>query len=169
MKRALGMAASVVLAATSCTAATTAVRPQQAAPGELTLRYDGSFELWSGAGKIAKGPRYAGLTDFVNCVPDARRHAEAAEASGRRSRVLAGFSIGLATGGLGGLAGLAFRDKNDGAMAAFLAGGLALEVVAIALGATSISARRDAHGNALDAVNFYNDAVGYSGSSCAAR
>lgn len=106
MRRTLCPVLLVVLC--SCAQATSAYRPTRPAAGEITLSYDHGFELEAGTSHIATGPRYSGLADFVRCVPDARRHAEAAESWGSRSAVLSGFSIGLAATGLGGLAGLGF-------------------------------------------------------------
>ena len=77
-----------------------------------------------------------------------------------------GFAIGLAGVGLGGLAGLGFKD--DGWRAGLLASGVALEAGAIALAALSLASKSHAHGHALDAVNHYNDAVGFVGESCTA-
>ena len=158
----------LVVALAGCGSAHTAFRPVRVAPGELTLRYDDGFEIWSGRGLVASGPRYDGLTGFVRCVPDAERHAREAESSGLSASLMSGFSIGFAATGLGGLGGLYWLHKDNTTMAAFLVSGIVLEVGAIALGASSLSAKAEAHGNALDAVNFYNDAVGFQGAGCPA-
>jgi len=166
MRAAFALAA-LALFSTGCTTARSAYAPSRAAPGELTLHYDSGFEVRSSKGEVAHGPGYLGLADFVRCVPDAERHARSAEAAGAGAFVLSGFSIGFAIGGLGGLSGIYFNKRDDTAMAALLAGGLAMEVGAIVLGALSLTAKTQAHGNALDALNYYNDAKGYSGESCA--
>jgi hypothetical protein len=164
MKR--SVLALLALSAGACASARTTYAPVRVAPAELTLRYDDGFEIWSAKGKLTSGPRYQGLTDFVRCVPDAERHARDAESAGASASLLSGFSIGFAVAGLGGLGGLAYLHKDDTMMEAFLISGLVLEVAAIALGASSLAARSHAHGNALDAVNFYNDAVGFERSGC---
>jgi hypothetical protein len=43
-----------------------------------------------------------------------------------------------------------------------LTAGLALELVALAMAEVSLVAKEHAHGNAIDAVNVYNDQVGFS-------
>jgi hypothetical protein len=156
-----------LLLCTGCSAAT-AYKPARTAAGELTLSYDDGFRVTTPSRPVADGPRYSGLADFVGCVPKAREHAEGAQSWGRTSTVLSGLTIGFAAVGMGGLAGLAFTDEKPGTAAAFLVGGLLVETAAIVLGATSIGARSRAHGNAFDAVNYYNDALGFSGGSCGA-
>lgn len=167
MTRAVALLSLLALA--GCSSAQTRYQPARAVPGELVLRYDDGFEAWADGQKVASSPGYSGLAEYVRCVPDARRHAEAAQSWGSGSVVLSGVSIGLAVGGLGGLAGLHFKDKNDAAMAGLLVGGLVVEAAAIALGASSLNARAQAHGHALDAVSFYNDGVGFSGGGGCSR
>jgi hypothetical protein len=153
-----------------CTTARSAYAPARSAPEELTLRYDSGFEIRSPKGLVAQGPGYYGLADFVRCVPDAERHARAAQKDGTGAYLLSGFSIGFAVAGLGGLSGLYYAQeahRDEAAMVGLLVGGLVTELVAIALGAASMGAKTKAHGNALDAVNYYNDAKGFSGESCA--
>ncbi len=135
-------------------------------PGELALAYDDGVQIHSGARPVAQGPRYQGLSDFVRCVPDAHRHAQIAQSAGGRASILAPLSVGFAVVGLGGLAGLAFRNRDDGAMGALLLGGVAFEIAAVVLAGSSFSAKSQAQGHALDAVNFYNDAVGNRGETC---
>ena len=152
-----------------CSSATSAYRPARVYAHELNVRYDDAFLVFAGNNLVAEGPGFAGLTDQVHCVPDARSHAEAAESWGTAASLFKGFTYGLAGAGLGGLAGLGFKDKNDDAMFALLITGLVLEAGAIALGAMSLGAKAQASGNALDAVNYYNDSVGSLGGSCAPR
>ncbi len=120
-----------------------------------------------GRADAAESPGYRGLPDYVACVPKAHEHAEQAASWGTTSTALSWLTVGLAATGVGGLAGLAYRDEDRGTMAALLLGGLLVETAAIVVGATSIGARARAHGNAFDAVNYYNDAVGFSGGNCA--
>ncbi|MGI5862463.1 MAG: hypothetical protein ACOX6T_10465 [Myxococcales bacterium] len=158
------LAAVALIAAAGCAAPATIYRPARAAPTELTVRYDDGFEVWAADAPVARGLRYEGLEQAVRCVPEAKRHAEAASRSGSAASVLSGFSIGLAVGGLAGLGGFAFED--DRVTAAFLVSGVVLEALAIVTGAQSLSQKAKANGHALDAVNYYNDAVGYSGAGC---
>ncbi|HEY3450820.1 MAG TPA: hypothetical protein VGK67_30970 [Myxococcales bacterium] len=168
MNRALALAlASCVLA--GCSSAASTYRPSRVLPTELNVRYDDAFLVFAGNKQVAEGPRFEGLTDFVHCVPDARRHAESAEGWGSTAGVLKGFTFAFSGAGLGGLAGLGFKDKDDTAMAALLISGVVLEGVAIALGAISLGAKAQASGHALDAVNYYNDSAGSLGGMCQAR
>ncbi len=150
--------------ATGCAA--TAYRPSRTAPGELALRYDGALQVWSADRRVAQAPTFDGLEELVACSPEARRHAEEARRDGSRASILSLASFGLAVAGLGGLSGLALH-RDDRAMAGLLVGGIAVEVAAVALAGSSLSAKWKAQGNAIDAVNFYNDAV--SDDVCALR
>ena len=164
MRRSLSLFAATALLA-SCSA-TTRYRPTRAPPGELALAYDDEVQVWNGSRQVAQGPRYEGLSDFMRCVPDARRHAEVAQSAGGRASILAPLSVGFAVVGLGGFAGLAYRNKDNGAMGALLLGGVALEIAAVVMAGSSFSAKAQAQGHALDAVNYYNDAVGSRGGTC---
>jgi hypothetical protein len=160
--------ALVIAAALAPACASTAYRPRTL-PGELALGYDGKLRIWTGDRSVARAPRFEGLEDFVACVPDARRHAEAARIEGARGSILSSVSIGLAAAGLAGLSGLAFHHRDDRAMAALLIGGVVVEVAAVAVAGSSFSAKVKAQGNAIDAVNFYNDEVGSHSGTCPAR
>ncbi|HCF60574.1 MAG TPA: hypothetical protein DFS52_21570 [Myxococcales bacterium] len=158
------LVATALLVGAGCAAPATTYRPVHAAPTELTVRYGDEFEVWAADAPVARGLRYQGLDEVVRCVPEAKRHAEAASRSGSAAGVLSGFSIGLAVGGLAGLSGFAFED--DRVTAAFLVSGVVIEALAIVLGGQSLSQKAKANGHALDAVNLYNDAVGYDGRGC---
>lgn len=152
-----------------CATAHTSYRPTRGAATELTLTYDSGLKVSNQGRLLAQSPRYEGLADFVRCVPTAQRHARTAEEAGLRATLLSAFSIGFAVVGLGGLYGFHYKDQPGDTMGALLAGGVAFEVLAVVLGASSISAKSTALGNALDAVNFYNDAVGFDGPGCTPR
>src|SRR5205807_1195261 len=62
--------------------ATSQYAPQVVARGELTVRYDGSLEMWAGGRRVASGNRWQGLGPFVRCVPPAVEHATRARSSG---------------------------------------------------------------------------------------
>lgn len=143
--------------------------PVSAAPSEIVLRDDNGLELLAGGGRVASAHRYQGLARFVGCVPAAAEHARAAERNGTSSMVLTYTGAGFAAAGLAGLGGLAFEDKDETAMIAFFSAGLGAEVVGLVLVAIGRKFKLDAMGHAVDAANFYNDAVGSAGGSCARR
>lgn len=153
--------------ATGC--ATTAYRPSRTPPGELALGYDGVLQVWTADRRVAQAPAFDGLPEFVACSPEARRHAEAAHSEGSRASIFSFTSVGLAVVGLGGLSGLALEHRDERAMAALLLGGIAVEIAAVAIAGSSLAARVKAQGNAIDAVNFYNDAVSSRSGACAPR
>lgn len=146
----------------------TMVQPRVLGPHELALQYDNEFQIVSPKGMVAHGVRYSGLTAYVNCVPKAREHALEAEISGNTAVGLTIAGVGLGIGGLAGLGGLAYQDKPD-VMATFLLAGLGAEVVGLVLTAVGRSTKVDANGHAVDAVNYYNDAVGSRGGRCGRR
>ena len=151
-----------------CGTGFTVYSPKLVAQGELLLRYDNRFEIYTADRPVAEGVRYAGLADFVRCVPDAHRHAKEAEEDGSL-----GYGLSIAGGasailGLGGLSGLAFySDKTKTTtMGALLGGGIALEVAGLLMAIVSRGYKASANGHAVDALNYYNDAVGSLGGSC---
>ena len=166
----MGFAVVAVSAALlgGCGSGLTMVEPRLLAPHELTLRYDNEFQVWSPSGEVASGVRYSGLRDYVGCVPDAARHAAEAESAGDTAVGLTVAGITLGVGGMAGLAGLAYQDKPD-VMAGLLLGGIGVEVLGLVLAAVGRTYKVDANGHAVDAVNYYNDAVGSLGGRCGAR
>jgi len=158
---------SAALAA-GCGSGLTVVQPRVLGPHELALQYDNEFQIVSPQGMVASGVRYSGLTSYVQCVPKAREHAIAAEVSGQAAvgMTIAGMTLGI--GGLAGLAGLAYQDKPD-VMTGFLLAGLGAEIVGLVLTAVGRSTKVDANGHAVDAMNYYNDAVGSRGGRCGPR
>lgn len=166
MRRLLPAVIALSGALLGCTSATTSYTPSVIARGELLLRYDDGVELFAAGQPVASGPRYHGLPAFVRCVPDAHRHAKAAQAAGTQALAFSVTGGGLAIAGLGGLAGLAYKDRNDTVMAAFFLTGIGVEVLAVVFAAFARDAKLSAMGHAVDAVNYYNDAVGSVGGSC---
>lgn len=160
MRRALAIALALSLA--GC-AENTVYVPRVVARGEVTLRYRGGFEAWAGGRRIARGLDWRGLAPYVGCVPAAREHAEAAAAYGRRAL---GFSVtggvlgGLAVGGLLGV----IDEPNRWA---WLGSGLGAAVLGAIFAGAGRLHRNLANGHAVDAINFYNDAVGSLGATCA--
>jgi len=142
--------------------------PQHVGPAELTLRYNRGVEVYSGRNFLAKGPTYRGLAEHVSCVPRAYEHARYAQKHGRARRGLAWSGGALGVASLGGLSGFAFLEEEPKTAFALLGAGLGVAVLGIVLAGASRSAGNQAHGNAIDAINYYNDAVGSVGGSCAA-
>lgn len=163
--------AAVVAAVTTagCAILPTRHAPQYAAADELVLSYQGGYELWAGNSVVAKGYRYDGLSDFVRCVPLARRHAEQAEAVGSIAVPLQILGVTATVGGIGGLTGLAYIGHDNRAAAALLGGGAGLQLIGLLLVAAGAQAKVSANGHAVDAMNYYNDALGSRGGSCRDR
>jgi hypothetical protein len=141
----------------------TAYVPRTVARGEITLRYRGAhFEAWAGGARVARGLRWRGLSNYVGCVREAKSHADEARDAGARAL---GFSVaggvlgGLALGGL--LGTIDETNRWDWFSAGVAAGGLGL----IFVGVGRLS-RNGANGHAVDAINYYNDAVGSLGATC---
>jgi hypothetical protein len=155
-------AALVVVVALVGGCAETQYPPQVVARGELTLRYHGAYEMWGGGRRVARGLGWAGLTEYVGCVPAARAHAMAARSAGRAALGLsiAGGVIGGAA--LGGLIGLVDTDHQW----QWLGGGLAMAAAGVVLAGIGRMERNAANGHAVDAMNHYNDAVGALGATC---
>ncbi|MRG96135.1 hypothetical protein [Polyangium spumosum] len=163
----LALGVSTILLA-GCGSGFSAVEPRVLAPHELTLRYDNEFQVHSPQGVVATGVRYRGLVEYVGCVPDAERHALAAESAGDTAVGLTVAGLTLGVGGAAGLAGLAFQD-NPELMWGLMLGGLGAEVLGLVLTGVGRATRIDAHGHAVDAMNYYNDAVGSLGGRCGPR
>jgi hypothetical protein len=142
--------------------ATSSYAPQVVARGELTVRYNHRFELSAGGRPLTNGLLYPGLADYVRCVPQAAEHARDAQASGRRA---VAFSVLGALFGLGtfsGLYGLYDRDN----LVPWVIGGVASGILGVTLAGLSHRAKNHANGHAIDAMNYYNDAVGSLGATC---
>ena len=157
-----------LMSAMGCAQAMTSYEPQHVGPAELTLRYKQGVEVYSGHRLLTKGPTYRGLAEHVSCVPRAYEHARYAEKHGRARRGLAWSGGALGVASIGGLSGFAFLEDEPKTAFALLGAGLGVAVLGIVLAGASRSAGNQAHGNAIDAINYYNDAVGSVGGSCAA-
>ena len=164
--RALAAALALALAP-GCAPATTGYAPQHVGEGELTLRYERRMIIVAGRQPLTTGPRYRGLPEYVRCVPMAHEHARYAQRYGRARVGLAWSGGALGVASLGGLSGFAFLDSDPVAAFALLGAGLGAAVLGIVLAGASRSAGNHAHGNAIDALNYYNDAVGSAGGTCA--
>ena len=164
--RAVALAGLVAVFGTACVTPTSYV-PQHVAPGELTLAHNDRMEIYAGREHLTTGPAYPKLERYVECVPEARVHARKARHKGRTGQAFAWLGGGLAAASLGGLAGLAYLDDDPSLAWGLLGGGLSAAVVGIVLAATSRPLRNHGHGHAIDALNYYNDAVGSAGGTCA--
>jgi hypothetical protein len=153
-----------------CTAAYTTYTPKYVARGELTLRYNDGVEVWAGKKLLADAPAFGGLTHYVRCVDDAREHAEAAESDGSAAigMGIAGTMIGVtALGALSGVYFVANEDTEDDVTGyAILGSGVVVGLLGMTLALISRSFKNSANGHAVDAMNYYNDSVGYYGGSC---
>lgn len=158
---------SLLASALGCAPAMTGYDPLHVGPAELTLRYEKGVQVHSGRQHLTSGPLYRGLAEHVRCVPKAYEHARYAEKHGRARRGLAWSGGAMGVASLGGLSGFAFLEEEPKTAFALLGAGLGVAVLGIVLAGASRSAGNQAHGNAIDAINYYNDAVGSVGGSCA--
>lgn len=158
--RALLFALPLALLPAGC--ATTQYAPQVVARGELTMRYQGGFEIYAGRERLSSGLTYPRLTHYVRCVPEAHKHAQAARGSGigAVTTSIVGGTLGAA--GLVGLIGLADQDR----LGIWLGASLAASSVGLVFSIVGWRLKNHANGHAHDAVNFYNDAVGSLGATC---
>jgi hypothetical protein len=154
-------AAALALAVAGC-AHPTAYVPRAVARGEVTLRYRESYVAVAGGHPIAQGISWNGLAHYVGCVPESRRHAAVAQSAGRAARGLSLAGTVLGAAAFGGLAGLVDR-KHEWPL---LGAGVGAAVVGVSFAASSRLLRNRANGHAIDAINYYNDAVGSVGATC---
>lgn len=166
MKGALAAIVSSSLGLAGCGSGRTAYYPRVTARGELTLHYDNEFQLWAAGRPVAYGHHYTDLPHFVRCVPEASEHALSARSDGYAGTALSTSGIVLGVAGLGGLGGLAFYDSNPDLMFGLLGAGIASSVLGVVLAGVSRGYKNSANGHAVDAMNYYNDAVGSLGASC---
>jgi hypothetical protein len=156
--------AIVLLSALAGGCAETHYVPTVVARGELTLRYPGRYEMWGGGRRVARGLGYDGLEGYVGCVPDARHHAHAARSAGRAAIGLSIVGGVLGVAAVGGLVG-GLSDTDH--QLAWLGSGVGVAVLGVVLAGTGRRERNQANGHAIDAMNYYNDAVGALGATCA--
>ena len=159
MRRAIAVFTCVALG--GCAASTSYV-PAVTARGELVLRYDNHFEAWSDGKRVARGLGWRGLDDFVRCVPRAHDEAVGARAAGTRAVVFSAIGGSLGVIALGGLYGLV--DTNHEWQ--WLGAGAGTAAAGLLFAGLGRMARNIANGRAVDAVNYYNDAVGSLGATC---
>ena len=152
---------ALTLSGAGCAA--TSYEPAVVARGELTLSYDHrGFAIEAGRQPLSHGLLYKGLPEYVRCVPEAARHAREAQSSGRGAVTLSVLGAVIGLSGLFGFYG--FYDKEN--IIPWLLGGIGAGIVGTTLGGVSHRYKNHANGHALDAVNYYNDAVGSLGATC---
>jgi hypothetical protein len=140
--------------------------PKMVVEHELTLRYDDGLRVFAGHDPLSAAPTFEGLSHHVRCVPPAETHALEAQRQGRKGEALRIAGIVLGSLGLASLTGLAAYDTEPTAAWASVGIGGALSLIAVGLAGASVTARLAAQGNAVDAVNHFNDAVGSVGGQC---
>ncbi len=156
-----GTAAVLALVVTSgC--ATTQYAPQLVARGELQLGYDGGFVMRAEGKPVTSGLAYRGLARYVACVPEAHKHARSAQNHGGAAIALSVLGVTFSLASLGSLAGLADPQNQW----TWLGSGLAAGALGLTLSAVSWREKNQANGHAIDAMNYYNDAVGSLGATC---
>jgi hypothetical protein len=151
------------LAVSGC--ASTVYIPQVTARGEITLRYNHAFEMWAGGQRIASGVEYGGLRDYVKCVPEAEGHAASAQRAGTAAVVLSALGASFGIVSVGGLVGLGV-DPNPDHLGLWLGGGVGVATAGTVMAGLSRLFKNQANGHAVDATNYYNDAVGSFGATC---
>ncbi|MBK8251953.1 MAG: phage holin family protein [Polyangiaceae bacterium] len=151
-----------------CGSGMTQYTPQLRAKGELTAHYDNGLSMTAEGKTVSEGLTWSGLTEYVQCVPKAKEHAELAESAGRSAVALSWVGAGLGVGSFGSLAGLAVYEKDPDLTAAILGVGVFAAVTGVVLAAIGRNQKNVANGNAVDAMNYYNDAVGSYGGTCKA-
>lgn len=154
--------AALTLAAVVPGCATTQYQPAYVARGELTLRQGGGLELWAGGQRVAKGVRYRGLDTYVRCVPEAHTHARQARSHGAAAVTLSALGGVFGVAGLGGLYGIYDRPN----ILPWLLGGVGVGALGLTFSLLSWRSKSHANGHAVDAMNYYNDAVGSLGATC---
>jgi hypothetical protein len=155
--------AAILLLACGC--AQTYYPAQQLAPDELVLGQDGGLRLISRDETIASEPTWAGIEARVGCDPKAAVHARAARRHGRRARALAIVGGVLGVASLAAFAGIPFIQREPKKAGAIIGSSLGVGMIGISLSFGSRQQRILANGNAVDAMNYYNDAL-LSGARC---
>ncbi|MSP58913.1 MAG: hypothetical protein EXR72_00990 [Myxococcales bacterium] len=169
------LVAAGVAAGTSGCVGSTYYTPQVVARGELTLRYDGGYEMVAGGRTVARSLPWRGLAEHVRCVPEAALQAREASHSGRSAIALSVIGAlfagaGIAVGATGAIVEYGVRPPETEARASSLLPWLGAGVGSLLVGALFAGLgrlhRNRANGHAVDAMNYYNDAVGSLGATC---
>lgn len=166
-RRAVALVSIAAIAAISPTLGCATVRPyepQLVARGEITLRYENGFEMSAGNRPLARGLEWKGLPEYVRCVPEAAKHAASASSAGTAAIVLSALGVSFGVASLGGFAGFGVADGKY--LGAFLGTGVGVAILGTVFAGLSRSYKNRANGQAVDAMNLYNDSVGSLGATC---
>ena len=134
--------------------------------GELYVTQDGGLKIADANGTVALEPGYAELVARVGCDADADEHARQARRHGRVTRGLGVTGAAMGIGSLAAFAGIPFIHDEPKKAAAIIGTSLGIGLVGLGLALGSRRHRVQANGHAVDAVNYYNDALTRSGSRC---
>jgi len=162
LRRAVAPALLVTVAVLHAGCATSRYQAAVVARGELTLRYDDGFEMWAAGQRVSHGLSWRGLEHHVRCVPQAQKHASSAASSGGAAVAFSTLGVIFGAGGLMAIGGLV-DEPNRWQWIGAAAGS---SVLGLIFALTSRALRNSANGHALDAMNYYNDAVGSLGATC---
>ena len=157
---------TMVASIAGCRGGNTKYIPKVVAHSELTLRYNDRVEMYAGKKFLTHAPKFKGLRQHVRCVPEAVEHAEQAQEEGESAMAMSWTGGALGIAGLGGLAGLGYLNKDDTAAGLILGSGVLVGLIGVVLAGIGRSKKNTANGHAVDALNYYNDAVGSLGRSC---
>ncbi|MEL6545297.1 MAG: hypothetical protein AAFQ82_11775 [Myxococcota bacterium] len=159
-----GWLVGVGLGLCACGSTSSSYTRQLAADSELSLFYRDKLYVYQGAEVIEDGPTFTALPKVTSCVPKAHTHAVRARRSGRVSRVLRVIGATAGVASLGGLAGLA-QDDRDTALT-YIGVGAGVALTGLIFASVAHSTEIQAQGNAVDSVNYWNDAMGFDGGRC---
>lgn len=138
--------------------------PQNTAQGEITLRMRPTkLEVFAEGKQIASSWTYSGLNNYVKCVPQADRHSRKSSHFGRASVFATTLSFLTNASAIGFTAAAIvdtgyWREWTGAAVGGY--------VFSTAMMITARFLKDHADGHAIDAVNYYNDAVGSIGATC---
>jgi len=136
--------------------------PHVVARGEIVLSAGANIQMSAAGRPIASGLGWKGLEQFVRCVPASRMYAHRARRDGLASRAMTVVASTLAVASIGTLAG--FADEQHELI--WIGAGIGTAGVAVLAGGLSRLLRNRANGQAVDAMNIYNDSVGSLGATC---
>lgn len=161
----LAWVAMLGFAQSACTSvAGTQYQRVQSAPTELSLAYGKSLEIHQADTRLTKKRDYGALIHAVRCHDAAREHAEGAQRNKRRAAVLRSLGVLTGLGSLSGFAALGIEDQQQALTVAGVGAGLA--ALSLIFSVNAKARLSHSHGHTVDAVNHWNDAMGFAGQSC---
>lgn len=135
-------------------------------PGELYVSQSGALRIADANGTVALEPGYAELVARVGCDPNADEHAREARRHGRATKALGYTGAGMGIASLAAFAGIPFIHDEPKKAGAIIGTSIGIGLVGLALALGSRRHRVKANGHAVDAVNYYNDALTRPGARC---